>query len=385
MPGLGNLHGRLAFNSTFHVFAAATDFWIWEGLSARIAAGFIFSLAASYWLWNIFFGKFSVVSSVFIFLTLGYFTTVIQGTELPGLSTDIIIAVASLVLFYELITSLQKNVGPLVCAYIFSLSTLIVTIKLSGLALGAMAALVISVFFFKHNPGRRHLIILALILPVFLGMGHIIRGIYLSGWLLYPVPWGDLGLIFTIPKDAVLVQIKWVESWARLPGKHYQDVLGFGFAHWFNPWVQNLRGSLPLNYTIYSFLATLSWIIIVVKNKNRPTDFFFKTSLLLCGYIAFGYWFITAPDFRFGSFLVFILFGINTAILFSESSTSKLLSGDLFRVIVACWLFLNFSPSMYFPTINTLLHRPHQAPSHDLSNFEKVGIADVHGQIGIVI
>lgn len=73
VPGLGNLHGRLAFNSSFHVFAAATDFWIWEGLSARIAAGFLVSLSSTYWLWNIFLGKFNVLPSVFLFLTLGFF------------------------------------------------------------------------------------------------------------------------------------------------------------------------------------------------------------------------------------------------------------------------------------------------------------------------
>lgn len=280
-------------------------------------------------------------------------------------------------------TNLQeKSTRLLTCAYILSLSVLIVTIKLSGLALGAMAVLGICILFLKRNPVQCRFFWVVLLLPVVLGAGHLVRGIYLSGWLLYPIPWGDFGLPWSIPKDAVLSQVKWIESWAKLPGRHYNEVLGLGFAHWFIPWVQSQRGSLEFYYALFAPMATLTWIVVVLKNRRQTTNLLGKASLLLCGYVALGYWFLTAPGLRFGSFLIYILFGLSSAILFSETSVSKLLTPNLFKIIVACWLFFIFAPSAYLPTTSTVLDRP-QAPP--VSKYKHVEMIDAQGQSGTII
>src|SRR5262249_38120630 len=50
VPGLVNLHARLAYNSSFHLFAALTDVWIFRDRSAHLALGFLLSMVSIQWI-----------------------------------------------------------------------------------------------------------------------------------------------------------------------------------------------------------------------------------------------------------------------------------------------------------------------------------------------
>ena len=56
VPGLANLHYRLGYNNSVHLFAAYTDAF-WEGVAAHIANGFLLLVVLCQWFSEIFFAR----------------------------------------------------------------------------------------------------------------------------------------------------------------------------------------------------------------------------------------------------------------------------------------------------------------------------------------
>lgn len=109
--------------------------------------------------------------------------------------------------------SLVKYTPGLLCPAIFrlfllcALGTAAVTVKLSGLPLAIVGGLVAFIMLIKKIAPRpemksmaRHVLALAS-LPC---LGFLARNVVLSGWLLYPVPIGNMQLAWSAPRPEVI-------------------------------------------------------------------------------------------------------------------------------------------------------------------------------------
>jgi hypothetical protein len=141
----------------------------------------------------------------------------------------------------------------------------------------------------------------------------IAKNIFLSGYLLYPLPLFAMPFDWTMSFGSVNSNYLDVLAWARMPGPGYRQSLENGFLYWFVPWLaDNLKSKEFLALAVFpSLLSILFWFFVVRYHsiKNKKTFYFLAWTLL-----SIAYWFWAAPDLRFGDGFFWIWLG--TAFLF---------------------------------------------------------------------
>src|SRR5205814_1022144 len=90
-----------------------------------------------------------------------------------------------------------------------ALTAALTTVKLSGLLLFPLLAVVALVVFVRDKIRWPWLFVL----PCLLAVGMLARRAMLSGWLLYPVPVGNLHLTWSAPKEVPLVETLYIRAW----------------------------------------------------------------------------------------------------------------------------------------------------------------------------
>jgi hypothetical protein len=313
IPGIANLHGRLAFNSSFHLFAALTNFSAWGERSIYLANGFILCLASAHWLYLLLASSRNdlLVGRYFAAFTLPFLLTSAFTWSIPSLSTDLPFHLLGLVVIRELM-SLQstsaKNGGQRAIRdnamswfIITALSATVFSTKMTG----APFMLLLPVAAYAVTAHRRHsrlrLVTPLVLMPSIIVAGLILRHCVLSGWLLFPLPFGNLHLDWSAQPKFVMAQLNWAKSWARFPGKHYQEVLNASFSYWFFPWVAAFRQN-QLAVLLLSIGAAGTAISAMLAGARRvaPAVGFNCAASLMLSVAGLAYWFMSAPDYRLG-------------------------------------------------------------------------------------
>jgi hypothetical protein len=96
-----------------------------------------------------------------------------------------------------------------------------------------------------------------------------------------------------------------------MPGPGYLQSLENGFLYWFKPWlIGNLKSKTFFCLAVFpSLFSALLWFLVVRYKKTKTGMLFFIWTLF-----SILYWFITAPDLRFGDGFFWVWLG--TAFLF---------------------------------------------------------------------
>jgi hypothetical protein len=153
----------------------------------------------------------------------------------------------------------------------------------------------------------------------------IMRNALLSGYPLYPVPVLPLPLDWTMTYEAVKSNYDAVIGWARIPGPGYLESLGNGFLFWFKPWLVrnfNSKGFLFLAALPFS-LSVFFWFLVVRFTGSKKVILF-----LLWSHLNILYWFLSAPDIRFGRGFSWTALGLSLLFLFPSESA---LNFSIFR------------------------------------------------------
>lgn len=368
VPGLGNLHDRLAFNSSFHLFAAATEVLLWNDLSPRIAVAFLTILSLAQWVFELSSGTRRPWSSGFLIMSLPFLMAGYITNELPSLSTDQPIQILTLVVFYETLRFIesyeQKQRSETLHKYIIylsALSTVLVTVKLSGVGIVFGIWLLLAWMWWSRTD-KEIKYYPALFIPAVLCIGLFIRQAYLSGWLLYPLPWGKLPLSWTIPHDAVLEGVQSIQSWARAPKMPPKLMGQVGFWGWFPGWLDMWRGENSAANLLLCVLLFPIVIFAAVREQHARA-----VSCLLCAVavIPLVAWFLSAPDFRFASGIVYgsvILLGL---IPFRNAPWLKAIHPSLISALALLVFCRFFTPVWFNFTPDCLSERP--SPSQTTS------------------
>ncbi len=383
VPGLGNLHGRFAFNQSLFVWVASLDFGPWRGHGFALANPFWAAALTAEALWRVLWPQrlaespadmptdaTPVLAQAVPLFLLPPLLFIMLVRPLASAQPDITSQLLQLALFIwcaRLFTAGQEAdrlLGP--AAVVGGLCALALTVKLSNLAfVGAAGGLALLYVCFRLGRGwgrlGRVLIWGALIVVIWFG-----RGLILSGCPLYPATLLCQDFPWAVSAEQAQVEAYWIYSWARQPGLHYDQVLG-DWA-WLKPWLERrMAERVEVLYPVALALIGLglgAWLWRRQAQATRRTIAWLWVYWLLPVLIGLAAWFWTAPELRFAQGMIWLLpVAVWTPLLAADWlrrwhawcvwGLFALLNGPLLVTLVLHGTPLSFAPWQGFAPIPT--------------------------------
>ena len=333
VPGLANLHDRFGFNSSVFVLSAGFSFnFIYEQYlfiinSLSFLLFFIWVLKNAIEINNI--------KSLLLLLFIYYFTNQYfldissPGTDLlPNIFISYLLI--NILLFREFIKRkwLVFLVLPMFC----------LTLKLSTLPIIILSLIVI--FTNNENTFLKNIKKFVFLAILFI-LPWIVRNVFLSGYLLFPVASIDIfNFDWKVPLENVKLTKDWIYSWARIPFKDSKEVLAMNFSEWFKIWWEKL---LLINKKIL-ILAVISPFVFLIYSLFKKNE---KEKLIPIGValIIMLLWFFTAPDIRF-SFSVILFLALSPIALINFDKLKIFNKKHLIIVLSTYTLFLIYQKAI---------------------------------------
>ena len=297
VPGLGNLHSRLAYNSASFCLSALYSMAFLGGQSYHCCAGFLAFLLAltcteGFTLKRL---KKPLLSGFVRVLGIYYLLIIFDEMISPASDYFMVLSVFYIIIrWLDLLERGEESYIPYGLLCVMGVWTF--TIKFSG-ALILLLTVKPACMMIKRKKGKE--------IGKFLGMGlmtvipFLIRNVILSGWLLYPFTAIDLfSFDFKIPKWVAAYDAKEIQVW----GRGLYDVTEYGkpIIFWFPNWFM----SLSIIDKAFLIMAFFSLVLLIglalytfLKKKKELREF-----LLVEGTVAasFLFWLLSAPLIRYG-------------------------------------------------------------------------------------
>ena len=317
VPGLGNLHGRLAFNMSFFHYVAFLNLFPPYPLGHNLANSFlVFLLFAEcgFALFN--HKKYSLIeTAVRVSLLPLLFTFVIHvrfSSPTPDTASGLF-RIALFLVLLSVITRYYENKpasGFIKLILFFSLTA--ITIKLSNIMYaGIISATVLILYFSLDRKGfylitaSRLLFLFITIFSLFIWIG---RGILLSGCPAYPATALCIETDWSVPVSSIESEVTKIKG-NRNPGQPPQTYIGT--YQWIPERLHQLlerKGAFAYPFTV-ALLATaigLCFTLILTKRRtNRRSILYLLLIPPLWGAIIF--WFFMSPQLRLAHAFVYLL------------------------------------------------------------------------------
>lgn len=339
VPGIANLHYRLAFDNSVHLFGALTDVF-YKGRASHIANGLLCIVVTLQLLakvvrpWH----QHGRLLSAFCILVLPFVLERVASNEVASLSSDLPLNLICIVIVLEMLSwQSRRSREDLRLALVLALATVAMTTKLGGAGMLAVAGLTVLATLVERAPAKRVSLrlragwqprALALFaLPALLLSGYFARQIILSGWLLFPTPIGNLHLSWSLPEAETLDQFRWIQSWARIPRLEPADVLDHGFMRWFQPWFNGFSGSQE-----FQVMALALALALVRLSQPRKARLPWQPVALAATVLSIVLWFKGAPDLRFGAGFFWLLLAVIGAPMLAQLLRER--TGQLFGLVL---------------------------------------------------
>jgi len=306
IPGLGNLHGRFAYNNSFFLYLSFLDSGYWHHYSTHLGNGFLLLIMSFYICLSFFkISQKSNARGVFIFILLLAYPILERCRDACATtSTDLPVFVFTIIVSYQLFLIIFDNTDLKLIQYrvflVILLSVICVTIKLSFIAFGFTASLISTIIVLKKMHERQQIKYLknTAILTVFtillIVCPWMVRGIYLSGYIAYPSTVGAINVDWRVPIDNVVKENRSIKSWARQPSIDPDIVLSDW--QWLKPWANRMKDNKYVKTTL--FLIIIGFILTFISKCNTKYRLLFYI-WFLPGIMSLFFWFFTAPDPRF--------------------------------------------------------------------------------------
>ena len=297
VPGLANLHCRLAYNSAAFTLTALYSMEFLVGQSLHTVAGFMAMVLCgkAFSVVQVFTRK-KVLVSDFVKVALLFYISIIY-TEMMSPASDYF---AMLFLFYIVLTWIEleekqeKNIASysMLCV----LMAVTITVKLSA-AIMLLMVLKPAVILIKEKRYAQIAIYITLgILAVF---PYLARNVILSGWLVYPFPSIDLfSFDWKIPAGEARYDAEEIKVYA----KGMTDVLlkDTPMSQWLSNWFTALKGLEKiwvLGSVVSVVLGAVAMVWGFVKKEVKHYGLYFLEAVLIAGYL---FWQIGTPLVRYG-------------------------------------------------------------------------------------
>lgn len=297
VPGLANLHGRLAFNSSWFVWAALWDHGPLDGKSYH-------AVNAAFWVLGVLLcfqglarvrsGRPSDLLQASLLVPLCRFQHYAASLS-PELPVHVLLVYAFALL---LRVGEEGEQGAPTLRRLLLLVPLLPALKLSM----APALLLVPTALWLHQrragwPRARAHLALAVLLGVCVLGPFLARSVVLSGYLLYPFEKFDLfALDWKVPAAEVEGMRLEVRGWAIQPWIGPEAALQ-PVGEWLPVWIRRNAAAHPAEMALL-VLAPLLFVIALARLSRRKQ----WEPLLICLLPPAGlvFWFTSAPDVRFG-------------------------------------------------------------------------------------
>jgi len=313
VPGLGNIHGRFAFNSMFFVVSSLFSFQVRDvlifplnGICYAVLISKLFTLYSKEIRgedkWKaLFYGLTLLVSMLFMISSL-------NSPSADAICGTLIIYLFALLL--ERIGRLEETELPwmvLVNLVIFSC----IAFKLSSFLIVTSL-----IMLYRQKPVKK--VILSIVIGTIVIAPFILRNYFLSGYVAYPFPAIDIFRPdWKIPYENVLSMKQEIEGWAKLSSVPYPEVVKMGVQEWFLPWFR----SLGFNDMWLFAGNTLSIFLLIIMLIRKE---FFLALLQIIILTNLLFWFLMAPDIRFAYGFLFTGFALGIAYIVMLIASSAL-------------------------------------------------------------
>jgi hypothetical protein len=292
VPGLGNLHGRLAFNSGWFVSNALFSLAFLGLRSFHLTASVLFLAVLLYFrdgFQAIARGEYSVSAFLKIFSFPLAFSLLGAEISSPGTDLPVILLLWVIAVLWAEHSERVQSFHPLL---IVLLSTFVLSVKLSAAPILLLALFLCGSMLFRRE---KHQFTGMAVFAGFVLLPFLVRNMILSGYLLYPFPVIDLfSFDWKVPAERAVSERISILSWAHFPRMDPAQVLAMPFGQWFPQWLEDQT----INRRIMLFTALLSPLMAapgaIFKIASRHHWFGW-----LVFYLGVLFWLFTAPDFRF--------------------------------------------------------------------------------------
>lgn len=380
VPGLGNLHGHLAFNSSHFLLVAMLEVGPWTGRAFHLVNGLLL-LAL---LLEILAGGFTLVADrsrvrlyhLFCILLAAPVLRQATGPNVYTPSTDTPVFILMIVVAARFLAFLEESFGQrgtnqgessyrlLLVAVLAAAGT---TVKLNFVVFGGLTALAMLVVWIAAGDKKdtRALFRTAAWIGAAVALilvPWIVRSVILSGYVAYPIPAGAVPVAWRVPHAQVVYEASLIRSHAlgeraRWPGASY----GWD---WLSPWVaEKLRSdAYELVIPLALAVALLSTLFLRPSAAHRRVGLWlFEVPVI--GFLVF--WFFTAPDPRFAGSGFWVL-AVGTAVLaLDRLELEKVTLSRLVLAIAVAHVVLGIVPpacrSLYGPGEDGGFHPAPQA------------------------
>ncbi len=332
IPGLGNVHDRFAFNSSFFTWAAALNFFPLFGFGHTIANSYLLFLLLGMVLagFSDIFGDSEdvileksyvanlagiAVVPICFYLSLGL-TSASFSSPNPDISVYIF-EVASFYILAQIVTSLRQNEDNLDMKYILVLllSATMITLKLSTLAFSFGCGIVCILLIMWSKKIVSKCMIYGFVFSILIVATWMLRGFILSGAPLFPSTLFYASVDWAVPKENIRETASWVYSWARTPMENPANVLGSWL--WLPAWFERaIKEEFLVYYNLGSFVVLAS-VLFLASSRRAWRLIYIEAILLIPPICAIPFWFFTAPDPRFAG-SVFVILLLASTLVFSQ-------------------------------------------------------------------
>ena len=329
--GLGNLHVRLAYNSSSFALSAIYSFKFLGEQSYHVMSGFFALLLA--WqcvdIKNVYRRGHLVISDFARLAAIYYLFTIYDEMMAPA--SDYFL---SCLVFYIIIHWLdmyvrhERSYVPYILLAL--LGVYAITIKLSAAPMLLLTVVPIYKIFHGRTKEKMRAFWTAVILAFIIVIPFLVRNVILSGWLLYPVTFLDFfDYYWKIPKGLAAYDALEIKTF----GRGYNDVAAYGnapFSQWVPNWFAGITGlnkiMLVLSLvSIVIYIIYLAYFLLAVAGeKSRKLKSFdsakvfeisHRSMLNIADFLTIGgtligcfaFWFFSAPLIRYGVVYVWLL------------------------------------------------------------------------------
>ncbi|WP_400192043.1 LIC_10190 family membrane protein [Hymenobacter sp. B81] len=354
VPGLGNVHGRLAFNSSWFLTEALLPLPTPAGAAYCLSSYWLALLAAV--------GVRSVARAapgarlvaaaplLLLVLLLTYFRTWVSSP-----SPDFVVTVLLLLIFW-LLARPGKAAGTAAAEQENVLVGLVLGLVAVSVKLSVLPVLLLPTLLLLRRPQPRQLLaagaLAGLVLGPWLG-----RNALLSGYLVYPLPALDwLSVDWKIPRELVQAEYNVIVNMARQVSRAAAaGPVGDWGGAWWQPW---WRAQTAFNQVLLGAVAVSPLVAAGAGWQRRRAELPAARRWLLGWAVALlggAFWLASAPDVRFGlGFL--LLAALWPWLALAQTAASAAVSRWLARGLLL--LLLLWSVNEWRDPLYQLRHQP---------------------------
>ncbi len=342
VKGLGNIHVRFAYNSSFFAVSALYSMKFLLGQSLHTVNGFIALLLSIevLKLADIIKCK-SLLMSDFARLGAFYYLTIIYR-DITAPASDYAIMCVVFYIIIKWLEALERdkdNIVPFALLCVGGVYA--VSLKLTA---GLILLLLIKPAYMLIKEKQVKAIFMYIFMGIIVIFPWIARTVIISGYLLYPFPDIDIfNVDWKIPAELVALDAAEIKTWGR--GLNNAALVDMPVSQWFSGWFNTMLPTIGKVFILADFMCIAIFIVLVIVGiVNRKNDKADKSVcweyilVLLSLLVSYLFWQLQAPLLRYGYAYVLltivITIGTIKTVLSKRINNIKLLKFSNMAVII---------------------------------------------------